>query len=443
MLVGRGTRDKHESGVPVCAMLTAVFVIVQASTAPAQLFQPQFSRGDYPALATLLVPHNDAWSARASSSLFPPLHEIKSIKNQAAKSAVPTEPIRNPLLPTNANLETVYLHTFDQTRNYGRWTVDYVIPLRTGKNGMRFMEIHGEFEKPYFSYSGQLADRADLSLGLGQRLFNQKNFLVGANAFLDASQVRDQWYWSGGLGLEAALRLFPNGSGQFPYPFEVLDVSFNVYKGGGLDLEAGFSMPLGDYVDLRFNAAKYRFYDGEYLLGWRGGADLKASGGLFVLKYEYGQDRINSSYHTVGAFVSVPLELENLLQGKWPFKIPDSFLKRRPDFQRLAASRVTRSWRHPQTVVEARPSLGFWEAPGAVRWDVGQDFSPTECYWQGTDKTEKNPGNYLLIGGHSLGDYVYVVVIGAVEYAYRWMFGPYKSLPPEKTDRLDSLAGIK
>ena len=43
---------------------------------------------------------------------------------------------------------------------------------------------------------------------------------------------------------------------------------------------------------------------------------------MFVLKYEAGYDRLDSTYQTVGGYVNVGFQLENVLKGESPFTAP-------------------------------------------------------------------------------------------------------------------------
>ena len=96
------------------------------------------------------------------------------------------------------------------------------------------------------------------------------------------------------------------------------DVLINAFRnqGNSFDVEAGYSHALFDQsLDLRLKLAGYQFDVGDKVSGWRGGADLTTRDGVFTLRYEYGRDRLNGDYNTVGGFVTVGLQLENILKG--------------------------------------------------------------------------------------------------------------------------------
>jgi len=426
MPVSGSFRQEHVSGLPlVCVVLTVTFALMQVSTISAQVFGSKFFESRPHAFQLSTIPDKNIWPDLTSAIFFSSKQEIDSIGTILTDAPHPKLDASS---ARSASFKTLYLYTFDQSRNYGRFALDFLFPLRTVNTNTYFAEFHGEFEQP--DYLHRSSHRTDLSLGLGQRLIGNGDFLLGVNAFVDTSSVYDKWYWSGGAGFETTFNMSKTSN----YLFGALDLSLNLYKGGGLDLESGVSLLLGDYFDLRLNLAKYRFYDGDYILGWRGEADLRASGGLFGLKYEFGQDRVNSSYHTIGASLCVPLQLENLLEGKWPFSYPNSFLRRGLHFEDLAEGNVTRNWRQHQTVVTARPMLGIWEAPGAVRWDLGQDFSPTEVYVDAVLRPRKGDKDELSFGSTIVYKILVPVVVGVTEYSYRWVFGPYKSEPPENAN---------
>jgi len=133
----------------------------------------------------------------------------------------------------------------------------------------------------------------------------------------------NKWYGSWGLGFETAALLPGN---------DALDLNFNWYGNlfnantfanafrrgpSNFDFEARYSHELHNGgPDLRLSVTGYRFSAGSGVYGLRGGAELKTRDGMFSLKYEAGDDRINATYHTVGAFVNVGLQVENLLGGR-------------------------------------------------------------------------------------------------------------------------------
>lgn len=77
---------------------------------------------------------------------------------------------------------------------------------------------------------------------------------------------------------------------------------------------------------------------------------------MFTLRYEYGHDRINGAYNTVGGFVTVGFSLENMLSGGSPFTLPEPVFKSPRDLRRLLGLKVKRNWYQPAAVVLARSS---------------------------------------------------------------------------------------
>lgn len=48
---------------------------------------------------------------------------------------------------------------------------------------------------------------------------------------------------------------------------------------------------------------------------------------MFSLRYECGHDRIDGYYNTVGGFVTVGFQAENVLKGESPFTMPESVFR--------------------------------------------------------------------------------------------------------------------
>ena len=135
------------------------------------------------------------------------------------------------------------------------------------------------------------------------------------------------------------------------------DVLVNAFrnKGNSFDVEAGYSHAMFDHsLDLRLKVIGYQFDIGTAVQGWRGGADLTTRNGVFTLRYEHGHDRVNGDYNTVGGFVTVGFQLENLLSFERPFTMPEPVFKSPRDLRRLLGLKVKRTWYQPESVVLAR-----------------------------------------------------------------------------------------
>ncbi len=282
----------------------------------------------------------------------------------------------SPFLPRIPNLELGFLYYFGNRVNTGRFTADYVLPFRLGCDSVLFGEAHAEgwdFWKrstvsvaaaPGFTVTtSDTNNRVDLSFGGGYRTMLGANTLLGVNGFYDTSHLFNKWYSSGGVGLEYAANIAGD---------DAIDLNFNWYgnlfnrdvlinafrnKGNSFDIEAGYSHALFDHaMDLRLKLVGYQFDIGNAVYGWRGGADLTTRDGVFALRYEYGHDRIDGYYNTVGGFVTVGFQLENLLSFESPFTMPEPVFKSPRDLRRLLGLKVKRNWHQPEAVVMARSS---------------------------------------------------------------------------------------
>jgi hypothetical protein len=281
------------------------------------------------------------------------------------------------------NLQLGYLYSFGNDRvDTGRFTLDYLLPVTLGANSAVFGEVHGEFADFWKTLQALLkttggntsfngfAERTDISLGGGYRTLLDKNTLLGVNGFYDATKLGDRWYGSGGVGIEYAA-LF-SGS-------DAVDISFNWYGNlfnrnvlvnafrrgpSNFDFEAGYSHELFDQgPDLRLHATGYRFSAGEGVYGWRAGAELKSRNGMFSLKYEAGEDKVNSAYHTIGGYVNTGLRLEKLLSGESPFTMPEPIFRSPRNLRRLLTTWVRRDYRQPAAVVVSKSTGGPQAGP--------------------------------------------------------------------------------
>ncbi len=280
----------------------------------------------------------------------------------------------SPFLPRIPNLELGFLYYFGNRVSTGRFTADYVLPFRLSSDSVLFGEAHAEgwdfWKRPnvpvaavpgFTTTTSATSNRVDLSFGGGYRTMLGTNTLLGVNGFYDTSRLYNKWYSSGGVGLEYAA----NVAGD-----DAIDLNFNWYgnlfnrdvlinafrnNGNSFDLEAGYSHALFKRsLDLRLKLIGYQFDIGSAVQGWRGGADLTTRDGIFTLRYEYGHDRIDGYYNTVGGFVNVGFQLENLLSGESPFTFPEPVFKSPRDLRRLLGLKVKRNWHQPEAVVLAR-----------------------------------------------------------------------------------------
>jgi hypothetical protein len=92
--------------------------------------------------------------------------------------------------------------------------------------------------------------------------------------------------------------------------------------------------------------------------GWSAGAELKSRDGMFVLQYTIGHDKLDDAYQTVGGFVNIGLQPENILHGKSPFTMPEPIFKSPRTLRHMLTQKVKRDWRRPATVVVAGQTGG-------------------------------------------------------------------------------------
>jgi hypothetical protein len=211
------------------------------------------------------------------------------------------------------------------------------------------------------------------------------------NGFYDTSKLFGAWFPSGGVGVEMAA--ITAGCGA-------IDLNFNWYgnlfnrdgfisafrnRSGSWDLEAGYSQPLFDQaVDLRLKAVGYQFNIGTPVYGWKTGADVTTRDGVATVRYEYGHDQVNGSYNTIGVFVTVGLQLENILNWESPFTAPEPVFKSPRNLRNLLSKRVKREWHQRTAVVLARRAL----APGG---NCGATQQPIFLF-RLVDKDSPSPG---------------------------------------------------
>lgn len=293
------------------------------------------------------------------------------------------------ILPPIPNLDIGYLYNFGNRVRSSRFTLDYVLPVALSKDSVLFGEVHSEWHNFWKTIGGTIFGfytvpgavkspdiRSDISIGGGYRRIYNGTTLVGVNGFYDTSRLSGNWYSSGGVGCEMVALLSGN---------DALDLNFNWYgnlltgwtlrnafrKGpSNYDFEVGYSHELWDGgPDLRLKATGYKFSVGSNTYGWNAGAEVTSRNGAFSLRYETGHDRINSTYHTVGGFVNVGLQLERLLSGESPFLMPEPIFRSPRNLRRWLSRKVQRNWHQPASVVQDR-------AAGSVYFVV--DFEDQE-----------------------------------------------------------------
>jgi len=367
----------------------------------------------------------------------PPFHSPRNPSNDCGCSreseAIPvTSGMLAPFLPKIPNLEFGFLYSFGKNIRTGRFTADYTLPYHLSPDSVLFGEAHAEgwgfWQSPSVSVSAPdgfttttstANNRIDLSFGGGYRTTLAANTFFGVNGFYDTSRLYNRWYSSGGVGLEFAA----TASGD-----DAIDLNFNWYgnlfnrdvlvnafrnKGNSFDVEAGYSHSLfNQALDLRLKAVGYQFDIGDKVYGWRGGADLTTRDGVFNLRYEYGHDRIDGSYNTVGGFVNVGFQLENLWSGESPFMLPEPVFRSPRDLRRLLGLSVKRNWHLPEAVVLAKatppgtcPNLqgGVYRTTAIARYEHFHTIPSIETLLTPTDTKIRFCWCNLTVGAKGLG----------------------------------------
>jgi hypothetical protein len=271
------------------------------------------------------------------------------------------------VLPLIPNLQFGYLYDFGNNRvRGGRFTADYLLPASLSADATIFGEAHAEFENFWKTLTSTATEsgfnnRLDMSFGGGYRKFLRRDTLLGVNAFYDTSRLGRTWYSSGSIGFEMA---------ALTGDHDALDLNFNWYGKlfngavirnafrygpSNFDFQLGYSRELWNGgPDLRLSATGYKFDIGNSVYGWNAGAELKSRDGTLILHYTVGHDRLDGTYHAVGGFVNVALQLENILKGESPFTMPEPIFKSPRALRYMLTQKVKRDWHQPSTVVVAR-----------------------------------------------------------------------------------------
>ena len=264
-------------------------------------------------------------------------------------------------MPTIPNLELGFQYFFGNKVRSGQASFDYLLPVNVGNNSVVFGEAHGNWWNFAQRPTGGASNRVDLSIGGGYRKILADQLLVGINGFYDTSRLFNNWYSSGGVGLEFAANigssdavdLNANWYGDIFSSSSILNAFRN--KGGSYDIEAGYSHAMfNQALDLRIKFAGYQFDTGSSVYGYKTGADLTTKDGMFMLRYEYGNDRINGAWNNIGAFVNIGFQVENVIKGESPFTMPEPIFKSPRNLGRMMAQKVKRDWSPPMPIVGAR-----------------------------------------------------------------------------------------
>ena len=272
----------------------------------------------------------------ASSVLMPELNPSRPLSfpagfSESGTAEIQTVPLSYDLfediLPQIPKLRLGYLYTFGKDLSWGRMTGDFFAPIGLSSSSTVFGQFHVEFQDYWRLPFAGAHHRVDLSAGAGYRKLINRNVMLGANVFYDSTRILSDWYSSAGAGAEAALML-PN--------FDVVDFTYNYYgnlsRGNhgsdgeiingppNMDFELGYSHALfGRAPDLRARINAYNYDVRQSIWGFKGGVDLTVLNGALTFRGEVGRDQLYGSYQTVGAFVNIPMRLDNIFTFKSPF----------------------------------------------------------------------------------------------------------------------------
>ncbi|MGB6068285.1 MAG: hypothetical protein WBG50_26045 [Desulfomonilaceae bacterium] len=278
------------------------------------------------------------------------------------------------ILPLIPNLQFGYLYDFGNDRvNSGRFTADYLLPFTLNADSEVFGEAHTEFQDFWNTLRSAFTsgitnsafnNRVDMSFGGGFRTFLNHGTLLGVNGFYDTSRLGGTWYSSGGLGFEMAALM---GSDALDFNFNWYGQLFNSnvlinafrYGPSNFDFQAGYSHELWNGgPDLRLSATGYKFDIGNSVYGWNGGAELWSRDAMFVLRYNVGHDQVNETYQTVGGFVNIGFQLENIFRGESPFTKPEPIFKSPRTLRYMLTRPVRRDWHQSTAIVVTRQGQG-------------------------------------------------------------------------------------
>jgi hypothetical protein len=265
------------------------------------------------------------------------------------------------ILPTIPNLQLGYNYTFGPRFRTGTASIDYLVPFKLGGDSTVYGEAHGEFQSLSIAQPGSPNNSVELCLGGGYRRMFGSHTMLGVHSFFDTTKLYGVWYSSGSVGAEMAALVAGH---------DAIDLNFNWYgKSAGasslsnslgynpatggdgfgnanFDFQAGYSHELYDGgPDLRLSITGYKFDADSDVYGYYAGAELKSRDGVFVVKYDVGYDNTNQTYQSVGAFMNIGFQLENLVAGTSPFVMPKPVFQSPRAMTRLTEAKVTRNWR--------------------------------------------------------------------------------------------------
>jgi hypothetical protein len=414
-----------------------------------RLVKPDFSIG---------FPRNAGNTSRSSLNfeeqpdekrLLFPVYGEKLLPPLASERILPGDNGKISSLPFSASLAAGTIYSFGSEDRDSRLTMDFFLPAQLDNSTTLFLESRAECQDLFTRLLSSTYQRFDLGFGLGWRKVWDNGVMVGANVLLDTSRFAGDWYSSPGFGFE-----FPSHS--FGGLWEVV---LNFYRGGGIDLEGRFTFPIWeDRFDMRIYVEKYRFFDGEFILGSKGGVEISSPDRFVTVSYAYGQDSRDPAYHAVACSLTIPFSPEKIFSGKNPFEMPTIPSRDTRYTKRLKSEGVKRAWRSPDSVVEARhtPQGKRWSTPGKLSNSFFWSGNPTTQTAKAAKEEPTPPpkskdfrcseeagktGSDIRLVGSLLNWFLgtgpgAAICLGAAtyiggNYAYRNAFGPFEIEPHE------------
>jgi hypothetical protein len=214
-----------------------------------------------------------------------------------------------------------------------------------------FGVAHSEVQTLTQNLHNRSDEQVFVSLGGGYRTLLKDRTVIGFNGFWDTARFANRWVSSGGAGFELA---------AFVAGHDTLDMNINWYgdisegdlvnpfRNGpaNFDMQLGYSHQLFDMgPDLRLFGTLYKFDDGSGSYGWQAGGEIKSANGVLAVKAETAFDPVNDSYQSVGAYINIGFEPENLFKGKNPFVMPEPIFSSPRNMNRLT-QKITRNYRN-------------------------------------------------------------------------------------------------
>ena len=265
------------------------------------------------------------------------------------------------ILPKIPNLQFGYDYTFGPQLRAGTASVDYLLPFKLGTDSTIYGETHGEFQSLSIAQPGSPNNSVELCFGGGYRRMFGKHTMLGVNSFFDTTKLSGAWYPSGSAGAEMAFMVHGDDAIDllFNWYGKALDASiFNSnpayaaaaatasFGNSNFDFQAGYSHELyNGGPDLRLSVTGYKFDCGSNVSGYYAGAELKSRDGMYVVKYDVGYDNANQVYQSVGAFMNMGFQLENLVAGKSPLVKPKPVFQSPRNMTTLTQAKANRNWR--------------------------------------------------------------------------------------------------